>query len=270
MTNYSKKLKKPKPQPLKVEEFFEVPEDPEFFEVPENQEFFEVPEDSEAEKSAFERKRAVAGQKSRVTGAGISQVRTNSQTLLVSKRVSRSKRKKQALKEKNRMERAGKSYSSSSRTHKPVVQPELVKQPEPIVQPGSASQREPVATESLGITADSPAALVLQKRPAKVTNMLAIFFGILVRLILVGITLAIIIQVLETTPPRDIFIQWTTTPLTIGESALLVGAVALREVTGQFKGTLALHLRSWLNFLIPLLLLIFVSLLLNKFDLVSL
>ena len=90
-----------------------------------------------------------------------------------------------------------------------------------------------------------------------------------VRLVLTGACLGVCYLVLNSTPHKDIYIQWTTTPLTVGVSASLVLMVALRELLGQFRNKLAWQVRSWLNFLIPLMLLIFVSILLNKFNLVT-
>jgi hypothetical protein len=93
--------------------------------------------------------------------------------------------------------------------------------------------------------------------------------SVLLKLALVGVSLIIIVEVLSSKAQKDIYTRWTTTPLAITESALLIVTVALREFAGQFQGKLASQFKAWLNFLIPLLALIFVSILLNKFNLVS-
>jgi hypothetical protein len=104
---------------------------------------------------------------------------------------------------------------------------------------------------------------------AIVKNRLSII-SILLKLGLVGVSLIIIVEVLSSKAQKDIYTRWTTTPLAIAESALLIVTVALREFAGQFEGKLASQFKAWLNFLILLLGLIFVSILLNKFNLISL
>jgi hypothetical protein len=111
-----------------------------------------------------------------------------------------------------------------------------------------------------------PAGLSLFRAALK--NRLSII-SVLLKLALVGVSILIIVDVLSSKAQKDIYTRWTTTPLAITESALLIVTVALREFAGQFQGKLVSQFKAWLNFLIPLLALIFFSNLLNKFNNIS-
>lgn len=145
------------------------------------------------------------------------------------------------------------------------MQPKVSNSSAPKVNQSQASSRK--LEDFTEVIADDPASTKSfrsnLKRPA-------FLVGSLIKLIAVGLSVVLIVQILSSKAQQDILTRWTTTPMAVVASALLIITIFLKELLGHFQGKLAGHLRLWLTFLIPLLLLIFVSIFLNKFNLVYL
>ncbi len=146
-----------------------------------------------------------------------------------------------------------------------LIQPKVSNSSAPKITQSQASSRKP--EDSAEVTAAGPASTKSFRNSLKKPAFLV---SSLIKLIAVGLSVVLIVQILSSKAQQDILTRWTTTPMAVAASALLIITIFLKELLGHFQGKLAGQLRRWLTFLIPLLLLIFVSIFLNKFNLVYL